>query len=71
MSGGVVLYAAQTNVKIDAEIVEKGGLQTETSALYILTVCKIAPGFCVSTRRGFRYIARAIQRKTQHSRRVK
>ena len=31
LSGGVVLYAAQTNVQIDAEIAEKGGFWTETS----------------------------------------
>ena len=31
LSGGVVLYAAQTNVLIDAEIVKKGGLRIETS----------------------------------------
>ncbi len=30
LSGGVVLYAAQTNGQIDAEIVEKGGFRTET-----------------------------------------
>jgi len=30
LSGGVVLYAAQTNVQIDAEIAEKGGFWTET-----------------------------------------
>ncbi|MFK5926983.1 MAG: hypothetical protein QM483_10165 [Desulfuromusa sp.] len=29
LSGGVVLYAAQTNEQIDAEIVKKGGFQTE------------------------------------------
>jgi len=31
LSGGVVLYAAQANVQIDAEIAEKGGFRTETS----------------------------------------
>ncbi len=31
MSGGVVLYAAQSNAQIDAEIVKKGGFRTETS----------------------------------------
>ncbi len=31
LSGGVVLYAAQTNVQIDAEIAEKGSFRTETS----------------------------------------
>jgi len=31
LSGGVVLYAAQTNVQIDVEIAEKGGLRTEIS----------------------------------------
>jgi len=31
LSGGVVLYAAQTNVQIDAEIVEKGSFRTETN----------------------------------------
>jgi hypothetical protein len=31
LSGGVVLYAAQANVQIDAEIAEKGGFWTETS----------------------------------------
>ena len=30
LSGGVALYAAQTNVQIDAEIAEKGGFLTET-----------------------------------------
>ncbi len=30
LSGGVVLYAAQSNAQIDAEIAEKGGFQTET-----------------------------------------
>jgi len=30
LSGGVVLYAAQTNVQIDAEIAEKGAFRTET-----------------------------------------
>lgn len=30
LSGGVVLYAAQTNVQIDAELVKKGGFRTET-----------------------------------------
>jgi len=30
LSGGVVLYAAQTNGQIDAGIAEKGGFQTET-----------------------------------------
>jgi hypothetical protein len=32
LSGGVVLYAAQSNVQIDAEIAEKGGFRTETRA---------------------------------------
>jgi len=31
LSGGVVLYAAQTNVQIDAEIAKKRGFRTETS----------------------------------------
>lgn len=31
LSGGVVLYAAQSNVQIDAEIAEKGGFRTETN----------------------------------------
>jgi len=31
LSGGVVLYAVQTSVQIDAEIAEKDGLQTETN----------------------------------------
>ena len=31
LSGGVVLYAAQSNVQIDAELVKKGGFRTETS----------------------------------------
>ena len=31
LSGGVALYAAQTNAQIDAGIVEKGGFRTETS----------------------------------------
>ena len=31
LSGGVVLYAAQTNVQIDAEIAKKGGFRTEIS----------------------------------------
>ena len=30
LSGGVVLYAAQSKVKIDAEIAEKDGFRTET-----------------------------------------
>ena len=30
LSGGVVVYAAQSNVQIDAEIAEKGGFRTET-----------------------------------------
>ncbi len=30
LSGGGVLYAAQTNVQIDTEIAEKGGFLTET-----------------------------------------
>jgi hypothetical protein len=30
LSGGVVLYAVQANVQIDAEIAEKGGFRTET-----------------------------------------
>ena len=30
LSGGVVLYAAQTNAQIDAEVVKKGGFRTET-----------------------------------------
>ncbi len=29
LSGGVVLYAAQSKVQIDAEIAEKGGFRTE------------------------------------------
>jgi len=29
LSGGVVLYAAQTNVQIDAAIAEKSGFQTK------------------------------------------
>jgi polyhydroxyalkanoate synthesis regulator phasin len=31
LSGGVALYAAQTNTQIDAEIAKKGGFQTETN----------------------------------------
>ncbi len=31
LSGGVALYAAQSNAQIDAEIVEKGGFRTETN----------------------------------------
>jgi len=31
LSGGVALYAAQSNAQIDAEVAEKGGFQTETS----------------------------------------
>jgi hypothetical protein len=31
LSGGVVLYAAQSNPPIDAEIVEKGRFRTKTS----------------------------------------
>jgi len=31
LSGGVALYAAQSNVQIDAEIAEKGGFRTATS----------------------------------------
>jgi len=30
LSGGVALYAAQSNAQIDAEIAEKGGFRTET-----------------------------------------
>jgi len=30
LSGGVVLYAAQSNAQIDAEIAEKSGFRTET-----------------------------------------
>ncbi len=30
LCGGVVLYAAQSNAQIDAEIAEKGGFRTET-----------------------------------------
>ncbi len=30
LSGGVALYAVQSNVQIDAELVEKGGFRTET-----------------------------------------
>ncbi|MGK2906795.1 MAG: hypothetical protein ACSLFH_10680 [Desulfuromonadales bacterium] len=31
LSGGVVLYAAQSNLPIDAEIAEKGRFRTKTS----------------------------------------
>jgi hypothetical protein len=31
LSGGVVLYAAQSNPQIDAEIAEKGRFRTKTS----------------------------------------
>ena len=31
LSGGVALYAAQSNTQIDAEIAEKGGFRTETN----------------------------------------
>jgi hypothetical protein len=31
LSGGVVLYAAQSNVQFDAWIAEKGGFRTETN----------------------------------------
>lgn len=31
LSGGVALYAAQSNVQINAEIAEKGGFRTEAS----------------------------------------
>jgi hypothetical protein len=31
LCGGVVLYAAQSNAQIDAEIAEKGGFRPETS----------------------------------------
>jgi len=31
LSGGVVIYAAQANAQIDAEIAKKGGLRTETN----------------------------------------
>jgi hypothetical protein len=31
LSGGVVLYAAQSNAQVDAEMAEKGGFRTETS----------------------------------------
>jgi len=30
LSGGVALYAAQSNAQIDAEIAENGGFRTET-----------------------------------------
>jgi len=30
LSGGVVLYSAQSNVQIDVEVAEKGGFWTET-----------------------------------------
>ena len=32
LSGGVVLYAAQSNAQIDAEIVEKGRFRTKTNS---------------------------------------
>jgi hypothetical protein len=32
MSGGVVLYAAKSNVQTDAEIAEKGRFRTETNS---------------------------------------
>ena len=31
LCGGVVLYAAQANAQIDAELVKKGAFQTETN----------------------------------------
>jgi hypothetical protein len=31
LSGGVALYAAQSNVQIDAEIAEKDGFRSETN----------------------------------------
>ena len=31
LRGGVVLYAAQANAQIDAELVKKGGFRTETN----------------------------------------
>jgi hypothetical protein len=31
LSGGVVVYAAQSNVQIDAEIAEKGRFRTKTN----------------------------------------
>jgi hypothetical protein len=31
LNGGVVLYAAQSNTQVDAEIAEKDGFQTETN----------------------------------------
>ena len=37
LSGGVVLYAAQSNAQTDAEIAEKGRFQTKTN--YILIAC--------------------------------
>ena len=41
LSGGVVLYAAQTNALIDAELVKKGRFQTEN-----LVLPKIEEGGC-------------------------
>ena len=35
LSGGVVLYAAQSNVQIDSKVAEKGGFRTKTK--YALT----------------------------------
>lgn len=37
LSGGVVLYAAQPNAQINAEIVGKGGFRTETNYGHIRT----------------------------------
>ena len=40
LSGGVVLYAAQTNVLVDAELVKKGRFRTETNYTpIILCIC--------------------------------
>ena len=43
LSGGVVLYAAQTNAQIDAEIAKKGGFRTETNYDFLYMVTTAAP----------------------------
>ena len=35
LSGGVVLYAAQSNAQIDAEIAEKNGFRAETIKFWL------------------------------------
>jgi len=44
LSGGVVLYAAQTNVQIDAEIAEKDGFWTETILICLWSTTPLESG---------------------------